>query len=164
MAWPVGVTRKQMQQRRIKKNPIKSKKAKKFVKTRFKPVDRAGRPLKKRVKKVSKRAKKVIENKPELEALQLKVNPPYYIGNDGSEVIDAIENFNLQKNMYRGQAIQYMFRAGRKSDEDVIADLKKAVWFIEREIRDIRREDEAMTERLVTFAVREKAMAGRMAA
>ncbi len=101
-------------------------------------------------KKASKRAPKKVLHRPKLRdyardvELQQqhgdKVNPQHYVGKDGSEVIDAIENFDLQKNMYRGQAIQYMFRAGRKDTENTVADLLKAIWYINREIRDIQRQ------------------------
>ena len=63
-----------------------------------------------------------------------KVDPPHYVGNDGSEVIDMLENFNIQHNMYRGQALQYMIRAGRKPGEKITDDLKKAIWYINREL------------------------------
>lgn len=143
---PKGLkTKKTLKQFAIEASKRRAKKSASYPESVFP----GGKPIK-RPRKVSKRAKKVIENKPELEALQLKVNPPHYVGNDGSEVIDAIENFNLQKNMYRGQAIQYMFRAGRKPDEDIVADLKKTIWFIEREIRDIHKQEEAIAARMAS--------------
>ncbi len=107
--------------------------------TRFQPVDRAGRPLKKRVavpRSIPATAE-LAEASMEFHTMVVhntKINPKHYVGNDGSQVIDTIENFNLQHNMYRGQAIQYMFRAGRKDTESVVEDLLKAIWFIKREI------------------------------
>lgn len=45
------------------------------------------------------------------------------------DVIDALQaGFNL------GNAIKYLFRVGRKPDTDPIADLRKARWYIDREI------------------------------
>lgn len=66
-----------------------------------------------------------------------KINPNHYKGN-GYEVIDIIEYFEL--NFARGNAIKYILRAGRKEEEgyDIldkeIEDLKKATWYIQREL------------------------------
>lgn len=49
------------------------------------------------------------------------------------ECIDVIEHMNL----CRGNAIKYIWRAGDKGD--AIEDLQKAIWYLEREIRRIRR-------------------------
>ncbi|MCZ4119018.1 DUF3310 domain-containing protein [Streptomyces sp. H39-S7] len=51
---------------------------------------------------------------------------------NGFEVIDMTEhlNFNL------GNAIKYIARAGRKS-EDAVLDLEKAQWYLAREIQRI---------------------------
>ena len=46
----------------------------------------------------------------------------------GLEVIDVTENFNF----CRGNALKYIMRAGHKSDE--VEDLRKAVWYLQREI------------------------------
>jgi hypothetical protein len=56
-------------------------------------------------------------------------HPSHYQGNQ-FEVIDIIEDFDLNFSM--GNAIKYILRAGKK--EDRIEDLKKAVWYLEREI------------------------------
>lgn len=48
------------------------------------------------------------------------------------EVIDAIEAWQL--NYHRGNAVKYITRAGRKTTSSEIEDLRKAAWFIEREI------------------------------
>lgn len=46
----------------------------------------------------------------------------------GVECIDVVEHMNFN----RGNAMKYLWRAGSKGD--VIEDLKKARWYIEREI------------------------------
>ncbi len=48
----------------------------------------------------------------------------------GVECIDIVEHmgFNL------GSAVKYLWRAGLKDQEPTDKDLKKAVWYIEREI------------------------------
>jgi hypothetical protein len=58
------------------------------------------------------------------------INPKYYKGK--VEVIEAIEAWNL--NFHRGNAIKYISRAGKKNPEKEIEDLKKACWYINREI------------------------------
>lgn len=57
-------------------------------------------------------------------------HPPHYTAHpSGVECIQITEhmNFNL------GNAIKYLWRAGLKNDAK-IEDLKKAVWYINREI------------------------------
>jgi hypothetical protein len=66
-----------------------------------------------------------------------EVNPDYYVGHSGQQVIDVLEDFDLTENMYRGQAMQYMFRAGRKDRRNTVVDLLKARWYIDREIARI---------------------------
>ena len=57
-------------------------------------------------------------------------HPPHYAANgDGVECIQVTRhmNFNL------GNAVKYLWRAGRKGD-NAIEDMKKAVWYINNEI------------------------------
>jgi hypothetical protein len=58
-------------------------------------------------------------------------HPPHYKGNK-FEVIDIIEDFGLSFRL--GNAIKYILRAGKKGDR--IEDLKKAIWYINREIEN----------------------------
>lgn len=70
-----------------------------------------------------------------------KVNHPnhYRSGNNGYEVIDIIEFFDL--NFHRGNVLKYLLRSGKKeeagydSNEKEIEDLEKAVWYLRREIK-----------------------------
>jgi hypothetical protein len=50
---------------------------------------------------------------------------------NGAEVIDITENLNFN----RGNAIKYIARAGRKDAMKVAEDLKKARWYIDRELK-----------------------------
>ena len=61
-----------------------------------------------------------------------KVNHPDHYQADGMEAIDVIEAYDL--NFSLGSAIKYILRAGKKPGEDSQEDLKKAVWYIQREI------------------------------
>lgn len=58
-------------------------------------------------------------------------NPAHYAFSS-IEVIDAIEAWNL--NYHRGNCIKYVVRAGRKNPETEIEDLRKAVWYLGREL------------------------------
>ena len=53
--------------------------------------------------------------------------------NEKVEPIELIEAFDLGFN--RGNVIKYVARAGRKDDE--LEDLKKASWYLQREIKNL---------------------------
>ena len=59
-------------------------------------------------------------------------HPKHYQGN-GLEAITVIEAFNL--GFALGNAIKYILRAGNKGCK--IKDLKKSVWYIQREIESL---------------------------
>lgn len=65
------------------------------------------------------------------------VNHPNHYQGNGIEAIDVIEAFSLGFNM--GNAIKYLLRAGKKGDK--IEDLKKAQWYLEREILNLEEEN-----------------------
>ena len=59
------------------------------------------------------------------------INHPQHYNDGKIEVIDYIEDKNFNFNL--GNAIKYISRAGKKGDK--IEDLKKAIWYLEREIK-----------------------------
>lgn len=61
------------------------------------------------------------------------INHPSHYTDGKIEVIDFIEEKQL--NFHRGNAIKYIARAGKKNKETEIEDLKKADWYINREIQ-----------------------------
>jgi hypothetical protein len=66
------------------------------------------------------------------------INPSYYRSHpSGVECIDVVEHmtFNL------GTAYAYIWRAGKKGD--IIEDLKKAQWYLDREILRLTRDRES---------------------
>lgn len=68
---------------------------------------------------------------PEL-ASDLVNHPPHYKDHpSGVECITIAEGFNYNK----GNAIKYLWRAGKKGD--AVPDLKKARWYIDREIQRV---------------------------
>jgi hypothetical protein len=67
-------------------------------------------------------------------------HPPHYTQHpSGVECIQVTEHFNF----CRGNAIKYIWRAGEKGSE--IEDLKKAAWYINREIARLEKQREVPT-------------------
>lgn len=60
------------------------------------------------------------------------VNHPSHYTDGKIEVIDFIEDKGL--NFHRGNAVKYIARAGKKDSEKEVEDLRKAVWYLNREI------------------------------
>lgn len=60
-------------------------------------------------------------------------HPSHYIGCSGLESIDVIEAFNL--NFRLGNAVKYILRCGKKDDPK--QELRKAIWYLEREIQKL---------------------------
>lgn len=64
------------------------------------------------------------------------VNSPAHCQLGGIEAIDVIDEAVADPaSFYRGNAIKYLLRAGRKGDAK--QDLEKACWYIDREINDL---------------------------
>lgn len=61
------------------------------------------------------------------------VNHPSHYTSGKIEVIEAIEDWEL--NFHRGQVIKYVARAGKKDPTKTLEDLKKAAWYLNREIK-----------------------------
>lgn len=59
-------------------------------------------------------------------------NPAHYTEGRKFETIEVIEDWNL--NFRLGNAVKYLSRTGRKDPSKAVEDLRKAVWYIEREI------------------------------
>lgn len=60
-------------------------------------------------------------------------HPAHYGGKDDPyEAIKVIEALGL--NFHLGNAFKYMARAGKKLGTDPVEDLKKAAWYLNREI------------------------------
>ena len=63
------------------------------------------------------------------------VSHPSHYNTGNIEVIAAIEDWGFGEGFNRGNAIKYIARAGRKDPAAEIEDLKKAAWYINREIQ-----------------------------
>lgn len=60
------------------------------------------------------------------------VSHPSHYTSGGIEVIDAIEAWSL--GFHLGNVVKYVARAGKKDPARTVEDLKKARWYLEREI------------------------------
>ena len=71
------------------------------------------------------------------EKAEMVDHPAYYT--DGKiEVIAYIEDKRL--GFCLGNAVKYISRAGKKDKSKETEDLKKAIWYIERRIKEIENE------------------------
>lgn len=62
-------------------------------------------------------------------------HPQHYQSEKGIEVIDVTDAFDLD--FCLGNAVKYILRAGKKSTETEIEDLRKAVWYINHYIERV---------------------------
>lgn len=67
------------------------------------------------------------------------VNHPSHYTDGKIEVIDFIEDKKL--NYHRGNVVKYVARAGKKDPSKEIEDLKKAQWYLNREIQRLEKID-----------------------
>lgn len=65
-------------------------------------------------------------------------HPSYYQGK--IEVIDFIEDKHLGFNL--GNCVKYISRAGKKNPDKLIEDLKKARWYLDREIKNMEKKED----------------------
>jgi hypothetical protein len=67
------------------------------------------------------------------------VNHPSHYG--GSEYIyEAIKIIeSLELDFHTGNALKYLVRAGKKDPNKELEDLNKAVWYLERKIKNLER-------------------------
>lgn len=69
------------------------------------------------------------------------INHPSHYTQGKIEVIDFIEDKKF--GYHRGNAIKYICRAGLKDKSKETEDLKKAVWYLQREIARLEARNEA---------------------
>lgn len=79
----------------------------------------------------SKAEKKTVENSKDFDP----VNRPAHYADSKIEVIDYIEDKKL--GFCLGNAIKYISRAGKKDPDKEVEDLKKAIWYVERRIKEL---------------------------
>jgi len=64
-------------------------------------------------------------------------NPTHYMTESGMEAIDVIEAFKLNYGL--GNAVKYILRAGKKKGGTYSRDLRKAIWYLEREAKKLEK-------------------------
>jgi hypothetical protein len=75
-----------------------------------------------------------LESLPDADPLQAVNHPPHYGGQDSTyEAIKVIEAWKL--GFCLGNVIKYISRAGKKGSK--LEDLKKAQWYLNREIEKL---------------------------
>lgn len=66
------------------------------------------------------------------------VNPPHYKCNpSGVEAIEVTQHMSF----CIGNAMKYLWRCGLKRTEHPVTDLRKAIWYLEKEIGRLERDD-----------------------
>ncbi len=60
-------------------------------------------------------------------------HPAHYGGDTAYEAIKIIEALGL--NFHTGNALKYLVRAGKKPGVSAAEDLRKAIWYLNREIQ-----------------------------
>jgi hypothetical protein len=60
-------------------------------------------------------------------------HPPHYGGDTPYEAIKVIEAWQL--GFCLGNTVKYIARAGKKDPQRLVEDLKKARWYLDREIQ-----------------------------
>jgi hypothetical protein len=66
------------------------------------------------------------------------INHPSHYTDGKIEVIDFIEDKKLNFNL--GNVVKYVARAGKKDKSKELEDLKKAFWYLEREINNYEKQ------------------------
>jgi len=70
------------------------------------------------------------------------VNHPehYQFGDDKTyEVVNVCEAWGLDKDAYIFNVVKYVARAGKKDSDKELQDLKKALWYLERKINNLEK-------------------------
>jgi hypothetical protein len=69
-------------------------------------------------------------------------HPPHYGGGDNPyEAIRVIEAWSL--GFCLGNCVKYLCRAGKKSESSCLEDLRKAAWYLNREIENLEKGNKA---------------------
>ncbi len=63
------------------------------------------------------------------------INHPAHYNKGKFEAIEVIEDWQLGFNL--GNTVKYISRAGHKDKSKIVEDLKKALWYLEREIKKL---------------------------
>lgn len=65
-------------------------------------------------------------------------HPIHYGGQDNPyEVVKVCEAWGLDKDAYLFNVVKYVARAGKKDTDKELQDLKKALWYLERKLKNL---------------------------
>lgn len=67
-------------------------------------------------------------------------HPSHYGGDTTYEVIKVLEDWGLLNSFCLANTVKYIARAGKKN-EDLIEDLSKARWYLEKEIELLKKKE-----------------------
>ena len=69
------------------------------------------------------------------------VNHPDHYGGKNSvyEVVKVCEDWDLDKDAYLFNVVKYIARAGKKNPDKEIEDLKKAMFYLDRKIKNLEK-------------------------
>ena len=71
-----------------------------------------------------------------VEEKEMVNHPNHYGGEDNTyEAIKVIEAWDLD--FHIGNTVKYISRAGKKGTDQELQDLKKALWYLERKIKNL---------------------------
>lgn len=87
------------------------------------------------------RAKDIVENSNIKEVLEMVNGPQHYGGKDNPyEVIKVCEAWGLDRDAYLFNVVKYVARAGKKDPKKELEDLKKAVFYLERKVKNLEKQ------------------------
>ena len=67
-------------------------------------------------------------------------HPNHYGGKENQyEVVKVCENWDLDKDAYLFNVVEYVARAGKKNPEKELEDLTKALWYLNRKIENLEK-------------------------
>lgn len=67
-------------------------------------------------------------------------HPEHYGGKENVyEVVKVCENWGLDKDAYLFNVVKYVARAGKKYPEKELEDLKKAMFYLDRKIKNLEK-------------------------
>jgi hypothetical protein len=67
-------------------------------------------------------------------------HPSHYGGKENIyEVVKVCEAWGLDKDAYIFNVVKYVARAGKKDSDKELQDLKKALWYLERKINNLEK-------------------------
>lgn len=69
------------------------------------------------------------------------INHPSHYNSGKFEAIDVIEDWNLGFNL--GNTVKYISRAGKKDATKTVEDLRKAAWYLQREISKLESKEQS---------------------